>query len=165
MDIVIRRLEPTDYLAVQKIFVGPKAIWGTSQLPFPSIELWRKKLAEPPPGLFSLVACVGDEIAGTLGIHTFPDNPRRRHVGQLGMAVRDDFQGKGVGSALMKEAVNLADKWINLSRLELEVYCDNSAAVALYKKFGFEVEGRLFKFSFRDGEYVDAFFMARLRQG
>ncbi|MBL8192483.1 MAG: GNAT family N-acetyltransferase, partial [Blastocatellia bacterium] len=56
-----------------------------------------------------------------------------------------------------------ADKWLNLLRLELEVYCDNDAAIALYKKFGFEIEGRLVKFSFREGEYVDAFFMARLR--
>jgi putative acetyltransferase len=43
----IRRAEPGDYEAVHRIFAGPKAIWGTLQLPYPSAELWRKPLAEP----------------------------------------------------------------------------------------------------------------------
>jgi len=80
------------------------------------------------------------------------------------MAVRDDWQGKGVGSALMRAAVDLADKWLNLSRLELDVYTDNEPAIRLYKKFGFGVEGTLMNFAFRDGQYVNAFLMARLRQ-
>ncbi len=82
-------------------------------------------------------------MVGQLGLHTLPNNPRRRHVGQIGMAVRDDWPGKGVGSALMQAADDLADKWLNLIRLELEVYTDNEPAVRLYKKFGFAVEGTL----------------------
>lgn len=164
MTITIRRLEPSDYLAVQRIFIGPKAIWGTFQLPFPSIEVWRKRLEEAPEGLFSLAACAQEEIVGTASVTTFINNPRRRHVGQLGMAVRDDWQGKGVGSALVQEAVNLADKWLNLSRLELEVYCDNEPAIKLYKKFGFEIEGKLVSYAYRDGQFADAYYMARLKK-
>jgi putative acetyltransferase len=161
---VIRRAEPSDYEAVCRIFSGPKAVWGTLQLPFPSAEAWRTRLAEPPEGLFSLLACVGTEVAGQLGLHTFPNHPRRRHAGQIGMAVRDDWQGKGVGTALMQAAVDLADQWLNLSRLELEVYTDNEAGIRLYKKFGFVIEGKLIRFAYRDGQYVDAFSMARLRE-
>jgi putative acetyltransferase len=134
------------------------------QLPFPSIERWRKALAEPAEGAFNLVACVDSEVVGQLYLGAFPNKPRRRHVGQIGMAVRDDWQGKGVGSALMQAAVDLADKWLNLSRLELEVYTDNELAVRLYKKFGFSVEGTLRRYAFRDGRFVDAYMMARLRQ-
>jgi putative acetyltransferase len=79
------------------------------------------------------------------------------------MGVRDDRQGKGVGTALLQAAVDLADKWLNLERLELEVYVDNEPAVRLYKKFGFVIEGTLSRFAFRDGRYVDAYAMARLR--
>lgn len=79
------------------------------------------------------------------------------------MMVRDDWQDKGAGSALMRAAVDLADKWLNLSRLELEVYTDNEPAIRLYKKFGFVIEGKLVSYAYRDGQYVDTYAMARLR--
>ena len=83
MTITIRRTEPSDYEAVHKIFCGPKAVWGTLQIPFPSVEMWRKRLAEPPEeGLYSFVACVDDEVIGQIGLHTSPNRPRRRHVGR-----------------------------------------------------------------------------------
>jgi putative acetyltransferase len=162
MRIEVRRAEPSDYEAVCRIFAGPKAVWGTMQLPFPSLESWRKRMAEPGEGHFSLVACVEGEVIGQLSLHTFPAYPRRRHVGQIGMAVRDDWQGKGAGKALMQAAMELADKWLNLSRLELEVYTDNAPAIQLYKHCGFSIEGTLVRFAYRDGQYVDAYTMARL---
>ncbi len=164
MAITIRRVEPGDYEALRYIYTFPRVIWGTLQLPFPSVEMWRKRLAEPPEGLFNLVACVEDnEVVGHLGLHTFPDRPRRRHAGQIGMAVRDDWQGKGVGTALMQAAIDLAENWLNLNRLELEVYIDNEPAIRLYKRFGFTIEGTLARFAYRDGQYVDTYTMARLR--
>jgi putative acetyltransferase len=164
MTITIRRVEPTDYEAIHQIFAGPQVIWGTLQLPFPSVEFWRKRLAEPPEGLFGLVACVEkNEVVGHLGLHTFPSHPRRSHVAQLGMAVRDDWQGKGVGTALMQAAIDLVDNWLNLTRLELEVFTDNEPAIKLYKKFGFTIEGTLVRFAYRDGQFVDVYTMARLR--
>lgn len=163
--ISIRRAEPDDYEALHQIFSGQKVVWGTLQLPFPSLEIWRKRLAEPVEGVFSLVACnTNGVVVGQIGLHTFPQAPRRRHVGQIGMAVRDDWQGKGVGTALMQATIDLAEKWLNLSRLELEVYTDNEAAVLLYKKSGFNIEGTLSRFAFRDGQYVDVYAMARLRE-
>ncbi len=163
-EYTIRRAEPGDYESVHRIFSGPKAIWGTLQLPYPSVEVSRKRLAEPPEGTFILVVCVGNEVVGQLGLHTFPNHPRRRHVGSIGMAVRDDWQGKGAGTALMQAAVDLADKWLNLSRLELEVYTDNEPAIRLYRKFGFSIEGTHVGDSFRDGQFVDTYSMARLRK-
>ena len=160
---IIRRAQADDYEAICKVFEGPKAIAGTLQLPFPSVDVWRKRLAEPAEGSFSLLACVENEVVGQLGLHTFPNLPRRRHVGQLGMAVRDDWQGRGAGSALLRAAVDFADQWLNLSRLELDVYTDNQPAIALYKKFGFVIEGTHHRFAYRDGGYVDAYMMARLR--
>jgi len=161
--ISIRHSEPNDYEALHRIFSGPKAIWGTLQLPFPSLEQWRKRLAEPPDGFFSLVASVDDEVVGSLGLRTFPNRPRRRHVGGVGMAVRDDWHGKGVGTALLGAAIDLADNWLNLTRLELTVFVDNEPAVHLYRKCGFAVEGTLAHYVFRNGEYVDCYMMARVR--
>jgi L-phenylalanine/L-methionine N-acetyltransferase len=160
---MIRRAEPSDYEAVAKIFMGPQVVRGTLQLPFPSVDLWKKRLAEPPEGTFELLACAGDEVVGELGLTTFPNRPRRRHAGQVGMSVRDDWQGKGAGTALMQAAVDLADDWLNLTRLELEVYTDNEPAIRLYKKFGFTIEGTLLQFAYRSGEFVDVYAMARLK--
>ena len=162
MNITIRRAEPSDYEAMQKIFEGPKVVWGTLQLPFPSVEMWRKRMEETPDGEIRLVAMVEKEMAGQLDIHT-SNRPRRKHAGQIGMSVRDDFQGQSIGSALMQAAVEMADNWLNLMRLELEVYCDNEPAVRLYKKFGFEIEGTLKQYAFRAGEYVDVYAMARFK--
>jgi L-phenylalanine/L-methionine N-acetyltransferase len=106
---------------------------------------------------------VEGEVVGSLGLETSPTRWRMRHVGSIGMAVSDDWQGKGVGTALMEAALDLADNWLNLTRIELRVYVDNSAAVALYKKFGFEIEGTHRRLAFRNGEYVDAYSMARIR--
>ncbi len=161
----IRRAEPGDYEALSRILEGPKAVWGTLQLPYPSVEMWRKRLAEPAEGFYSLLACVEDEVIGQLGLQTNPLRPRRKHAATLGMTVRDDWQGKGAGTALMQAAVDMADKWLNIARLELEVFVDNEPAVKLYKKFGFVIEGTLTCFAYRDGEYVDVYTMARLRGG
>jgi putative acetyltransferase len=163
-DCLIRRGEPGDYEAFVRIFEGPKVVWGTLQLPFPSGEAWRKRLTEPADGYFQLVASVDNELVGELGLITFPHAPRRRHAAKLGMSVRDDWQGKGIGSALMQAAVDMADKWLNIMRLELEVYTDNEPAVRLYKKFGFVVEGTLRCFAYRDGKFVDVYTMARIRE-
>lgn len=163
-NISIRHVEPDDYEALHRIFSGPEAIWGTLQLPFPSLERWRQRLADPPEGLFSLVASVDDDVVGSLGLHTFRNRPRRRHVGQIGMAVRDDWHGKGVGTALMEAAIDLAGNWLNLTRLELTVFIDNAPAIGLYEAFAFVREGTLARYAFRDGDYVDCFIMARIKE-
>lgn len=162
-NLQIRRAEPDDYLAVYEMFKSPDVYGGTMQLPYPSRELWRKRIAEAPEGSFNLVAVIGDRVVGMLGLETFPNRPRRRHVGRIGISVHHDFQGKGVGTALMAAAIDLADNWLNLTRLELEVYSDNEAAIHLYERFGFTYEGTMRQHAFRDGEYVDSNMMARLR--
>jgi putative acetyltransferase len=164
MNITIRRAEPEDYEALYKIFTCPKVIEGTLQLPYPSREIWRKRLAEPDEGRYSLVALVEDQVVGHLGLGTEPSRPRRKHIGGIGMAVHDDFQGRGVGTALLHAAIDMADNWLNLLRLELTVFVDNEPAIHLFKKCGFEIEGTLRRHSFRAGQYVDVYSMARLKQ-
>ncbi len=161
--LVIRSAEPSDYRDVYEIYCCPRAQAGTLQMPYPSLEMWRERMATRHDNLYNLVAVAGERVVGIMGLETSPNRPRRRHVGALGMGVHDDWQGKGVGTALMRAGIELADKWLNLTRLELEVYTDNEPAIRLYERFGFEREGTLRRHAFRDGRYVDAYVMSRLR--
>lgn len=163
IEIIIRHVEPDDYEAVHRVFAGPKAVAGTLQLPMTPRETWRKRLSETTEGRYQLVACVDGEVVGELTLWAL-NNPRQRHVGGFRMAVRDDWQLKGIGTALLEAALDLADNWLNLTRVELTVYTDNAAAIALYEKFGFEIEGTHRRYVFRDGAFVDAYSMARLRE-
>ena len=163
VNVSIRHAEPSDTEAIHRILSGPRAVEGTLQLPLQSLEGVRKRFSDAPEGLYHLVARVDGEVVGHLGLGTFPTRWRRRHVGEIGVAVRDDWQDKGVGTALMGAALDLADNWLNLTRIELAEYTDNGAGVALYEKFGFEVEGTHRRYAFRNGEYVDAYSMARVR--
>jgi L-phenylalanine/L-methionine N-acetyltransferase len=160
--IVIRRGEPGDADAIHGLFMGPKATAGTLQVPYPSVEDWRQRLSNFPAQDYLLVATIDGELVGHVSIHAVAKSPRRRHVAGIGMAVRDDRHRRGIGTALMRAAIELADGWLNYRRLELTVYTDNLAALALYRKFDFAIEGTCMAYAFRDGRYVDAYLMARL---
>ena len=163
MNIVVRRAEPEDCEAIWRTFQDESAYSGTLQTPFPSREAWRKRLAEMPEGDFMLVALVDGQVVGNAGLHSAGKSPRRAHAMHLGMAVREDFQGKGVGSALMRALTALADGWLNVFRIELTVYTDNERALALYGKFGFVIEGTHKSYALRAGRYVDSHSMARVK--
>ena len=63
----------------------------------------------------------------------------------------------------MVAMLNMTDNWLNITRVEMEVYVDNAPAIALYKKFGFVIEGTRPMFAFREGGYADAHMMGRLK--
>jgi L-phenylalanine/L-methionine N-acetyltransferase len=164
MTITVRAAEPSDYEAVRETMAQPRAQAQTLQLPLPSAEMWKKRLTEIPAGDHMLVAEINRKVVGNLGLHAASKAPRRRHVASLGMAVHDDYHNRGVGGALMKAALDLADNWLQYTRIELTVYTDNEPAIALYKKFEFETEGTLKQYAFRNGVMVDAYAMARLKK-
>jgi L-phenylalanine/L-methionine N-acetyltransferase len=162
--IEIRGGRSEDGEALARLFSDRNAYSQTLQLPFPGVDLWRKRLGDQGDTHYALVATVGSELVGNIGVHR-QTRPRRAHVGEIGMGVRDSWQGKGVGTALMRAALDLADNWLGLKRVELTVYTDNERAIALYQKFGFEIEGTHRAYSLRDGVYVDAHAMARIVPG
>lgn len=61
------------------------------------------------------------------------------------LAVKQDFRGKGFGTQLINDMMVRA-KSLGVGALTLEVNENNTNAISLYKKFGFEVKGRRVKF-------------------
>ena len=162
MEIAVRRAEPSDAEAIWKCYTAPLAVRNTLQMPYRSLDSVREQLTKCGEGDHILVAAIDDEVVGVIGLHT-SSRPRVNHRGEIGMMVRDDWHGKGVGTAMMRAVIDLADKWLNLARIELTVFTDNESAIALYRKFGFEIEGTHRKYAFREGEFVDAYAMARIK--
>lgn len=163
--LVIRRVEPADAEAVARMMGDPTVYPGLMQLPYPSVAAWAERLRTPPADnavdLF-LVAERDGQAVGSAGLHPAAARLRRRHAAMLGISVIGAAQGQGVGSALMQALLDYADGWGQILRVELQVYADNARAIALYRKFGFELEGTHRAYAMRDGRYVDSLSMARL---
>ena len=80
-------------------------------------------------------------------------------VADVGMMVAADARGQGVGSALLAAAVDWA-RGVGAHKIALQVWPHNEAALALYRKFGFEQEGYLRRhYRRRNGELWDALVM------
>ncbi|RKQ59051.1 L-amino acid N-acyltransferase YncA [Vogesella indigofera] len=163
MHYQIRRLAPSDAAALHRLRTCPGVVRNTLQQPFQSLASVQQLLDNFPPHIHALVACTPDgELVGCGGLHlAIP--PRRRHTALLFLMVRDDWQGKGVGGALMRALLDYADNWLDLKRIELDAVHDNHGAIALYERYGFEHEGVARGFNLREGVYEDAVLMARLR--
>jgi RimJ/RimL family protein N-acetyltransferase len=106
-----------------------------------------------------VVAVAGERVVGFITIERM-SHPVNRHVATLGMAVETSWRGRGLGSALMAEAMRWA-RDVRVEKVTLEVYPGNEAAAALYRKFGFVEEGRLVRQSKKSYGYEDEVIMSR----
>ena len=98
----------------------------------------------------SIVAISDSQLVGISAIYQY-SRPRERGIGNMLIYIHQTFHGVGLGTVMTDKMLALAkDK--GLHRIGLEVIEDNEAAVALYKKRGFEVEGVLRDAYFGDDE-------------
>ena len=164
-DIEIRRVRTSDAEGMARLMGDPEVLGNLLQLPYPSVEAWRTRLAEwDQPGRTDLLLVAEAEgaLVGNAGLNPIGTALRRRHAMHLGITVAKEWQGRGVGTRLMAALLDTADRWLGCLRIELTVFTDNAPAIALYRKFGFEVEGTHRAYALRDGRYVDTLTMARL---
>lgn len=169
MDFEIRHLRPEDGEAVHEILLGRHVIVGTMRLPWQSLAHTQNRLALGE-GEYKLVAEVpsegsGAKVVGFAELLTFPNVPRHRHAGEVNMvASHADWQGKGVGRALIEALLELADDWLQLRRLGLTVWSENTAATKLYELLGFTIDGTLPDYAFGEGRYIEVTMMGRVRK-
>jgi len=112
-----------------------------------------------------LVAVEDGAIVGSLTLEITrrvneADDPlevHRAHIRMLGVA--PGRQGRGIGTALMKEVVKWA-RGSGVTKVELHVFPHNEPAIALYRKLGFVEEGLRRRHYRIAGHYVDAILMA-----
>ncbi len=86
-------------------------------------------------------------------------HPASRHVADLGLLVAATHRRRGIGRALLEQALAWATT-VGVTKLELHVFPWNAPAIALYESFGFEREGYRKAHYLRSGTVVDAILMA-----
>ena len=107
------------------------------------------------------LAFVDGALAGLADVRA-QERPRLAHNGSIGIVVRRDCWGLGVGGALMRALIEFACANSALKRLELTVRADNERAVALYERFGFREYGHARRYVCVRGKYYDMIQMERL---
>jgi RimJ/RimL family protein N-acetyltransferase len=135
--------------------VAGEGRWIATEAPV-DVEQRRRRMAEDVEreDAVILVAEAGGEVVGELGLHL-----ARFGVAELGMAVASGWRGRGIGSALLAEAVDQA-RAAGAHKVSLQVWPHNAAAIALYERFGFQREGYLTRhYRRRSGELWDAVIM------
>jgi ribosomal protein S18 acetylase RimI-like enzyme len=96
----------------------------------------RRNIAKGYP---QCVALVDGTVVGWCDILPV-DRPTMAHGGVLGVGVLPDHRGKGIGTALVRAALQMA-KAAGLTRVELTVRAQNARAIVLYERLGFVREG------------------------
>ena len=162
MDILIRHTNKEDARDITNIFLEKSNYRNTLGVPHLHDNIWEQRLSESPSNIIQLAAVVEETVIGIVGLH-IETNIRRKHCANIGIGISEEHQSNKIGSRLLAEILELADNWYNIRRIELEVYIDNKKAINLYKKFGFKIEGTLKDYVFGDGQYIDAYIMARLK--
>lgn len=107
-----------------------------------------------------LIANVSGKIVGYLTAEKGPFN-RVKHSAFVVVGILSLFHGQGIGSALFK----VLEDWAiqnKITRLELTVMCNNTGAIHLYEKNGFEIEGVKRNSIMVDDKCVDEYYMAKL---
>jgi putative acetyltransferase len=160
-DAVIRPVRAEDVEAINAIRRQPGVMAFTLAIPSERIVDSQRFVDGLGPDDHLLVVELEGHVQGLAGLHV--KRGKLRHSAEIGMAVHDEFQRRGLGRLLLAALLDLADNHLGLVRVELEVLADNARAIALYERFGFEHEGRKRKAVYRRGHYDDLLVMSRLR--
>jgi putative acetyltransferase len=159
-DLLIRAVADTDHDALTEIFNQRSVAAQTLQIPYTTTAERRERFGNRPD-LRVLVAEIDGRVVGEGSLMLY--TRRRAHVGSIGMSVHEQHQGQGIGGAIIRALLDLADNWYNLRRIELQVYTDNEPGIRLYERHGFVVEGTHRAYAFREGHLVSVYSMARVR--
>ena len=160
--VEIRPARPGDARSYLSMWSGvvEERRWVRTETVRHSVRRYRRMFRESVSGDHArLVAVASGAVVGNLSIERL-QHPVNRHVATLGMAVDGPWRGKGVGTALLSAGLRWA-RFEGVEKISLEVYPGNTAAIALYRKFGFVEEGRLHRQSRKSYGYEDEVVMSR----
>ena len=164
MEYTIRPLRPADaveYLNLTEHIDGETDFLGSAPSDSrPSPLQIIASLKSERQAIF--VAATEQGLVGHLGAYWGRGKGSRvKHCINTGLGVLKECWGHGIGTALFEAMENWALER-GITRIELEVMTHNKAAIALYKKRGFEIEGTKRKSIKIGDQYIDEYLMSKL---
>lgn len=158
MNWIVRLSERKDYPQLMAI---ENQIWHLGNTPhvtsYKTVEDYQKQYTDGSQ--LVAVAKESQKIVGFLGFHTPSGLAPHQKTWSIDVGVHPDAEGKGVGTALLT-AIKLLAAEQGVHKLSLRVLSTNPAAIHLYQKNGFEVEGRLRDEFWIEDQFIDDLLMA-----
>jgi [ribosomal protein S5]-alanine N-acetyltransferase len=163
---VIRSWRVSDAVAVQR-YANNRKVWLRLRDLFPhpyTLEDAHAFLGhvtnETPATTFALAT--PEEAIGCIGLRLGSDVHRK--TAELGYWLGEPFWGRGIMSEAVAAFAPWAFETFDLARIYAEPFATNSASARVLSKAGFVCEGRLRASIFKDGQQLDSFLYARLRE-
>ena len=167
-EVIFKEAEPEDASALRELLIQVASETEYLSADEGSFHLTVEELAtslaqrQETPNQICLIAKIGDRVIGVLNVSADPRH-RVNHIGDMFIAISQEFWGYGLGQILMEEVIDWAEQSGVIRRLELTVQVRNERAVHLYQKFGFEIEGvKKRGAKTKNGEFLDVYLMGRL---
>jgi RimJ/RimL family protein N-acetyltransferase len=159
--VTIRPMRKDDLPALHEIVNMPEVADVLGPIPpltYEKFEKWHGRFIEHPKHV-ALVAQVEKKVVGLVTLSIGEEI--HRYDSWLSIYVHKNFWRKGIGTQLMKAIMNVA-RDIGLRRISLVVYAGNDAAIRMYKKIGFKIEGCQKYGIYTLGKYMDTILMGLL---
>lgn len=161
-NVTIRRCEPDDAGRIMAIFSQPGVYKMALDLPYTPARKWKDFVSVTSDNIYCLVAIIDNVVVGCSRFVILP-KPCQKHIGTFGIFVDENYRRDGVGNRIMEAVIDLAENWLGMLKLEVTVSVSNQLCLNLCKKYGFEIEGLSKMFAYADGQYIDAYHLARIR--
>ncbi|MBI5720321.1 MAG: GNAT family N-acetyltransferase [Burkholderiales bacterium] len=135
-------VQPYRVLMLEAYALSPDAFTSTAEERAAEPDSWwARRLADPSGLTAAFGAFSGEELVGTVALE-FSNKPKTRHKGQLiGMYVKPQARGTGVGRLLVQAALSYAAARPGVEVLTLTVTQGNVPAESLYSSLGFKLFG------------------------
>lgn len=127
-------------------------------------EWWREQLekVDQKAGRWILFAKVEEQIVGMVAANQIK-RLKMNHIAHIdSVSVKNEFRGRGIASQLMRALLDKLSNEPNIFVAQMGVSSAQTAAISLYKKFGFEVAGTRKKVFNNEGKFYDEVLMERM---
>lgn len=155
--VVIRRARPGDWPRIAAIYeAGIATRNATFETEVPSQAEWDAGHLEE----HRLVATEDDRVVGWVALSGYSDRCCYRGVAEVSVYVDPEAQGKGIGRALLEQAVAESEA-AGIWTLQAGIFPENEASLALHRRCGFRVVGRRERIGQLDGVWRDVVLLER----
>jgi RimJ/RimL family protein N-acetyltransferase len=155
----LRAIEPSDWETFdswnQDTEMERRAYW----IPFPQskerVRQWAETTAQKVPEndtSFLVIESLAGEVAGSVNTNRCD---RRQGTFSYGIAIRREHQRKGYASEAIRLLLRYFFAELRYQKVIASVYSFNEPSIRLHESLGFQLEGRLRRMIYTDGQFHD----------